>query len=261
MKKVLSIYFIILILCSLPASASPMPYIDFGVKGGIVGDSIMVPITITQNDILGGSFNIQYDAEVLQPITVEKKAGLGNAVFNFNINSQPNKIRLNWLRSDIGSEGVPGGVICEAVFRIKSNAKTQTELTIDAPLFYNNALQQVYCNIGKGIVYINTLYAATVFEQNGSSILRNLQTGSLTVGTSIYNSSGANKHVSVCIATYTADNKLYESIVNEYESFNGVTKSANKTLIIGSDIAKVKVFYWNGLDSLNPYVKTWEIQK
>lgn len=238
MKKIL---FIIMIFCLFSFSAyAAETEIAIPDAGGAYGEQITVDVNISDNDIAVGSMIIQYDPELLKPVSLTAGAALNNVTVLDNIKYASNAIKLSWmnLKTAIGS-----GNLAEIKFEVISDKACITGIAVEELKLRNPENKDVNAEITCGKIYLNYLDTDVQDGKNGYF------DGDFDINIWGVNTKSDPATICVYVAQYNGG-KLLNVKNYIYSDVSGFVKET-KTINVDKETNVVKIFSWN--NNMKPY--------
>ena len=211
-----------------PVAESEKIQLRVGSAAGIKGQTVTIPITINENfGIAGFKVNIQYDAGVLNPISIEKGEAIsqhGTLITNINQPQEnvqtPMHVTALWTNpSDI----TENGNLLLVTFKILENAEEGTypvSVTYKQGDVTNQVYEDVEINVVNGVVSVINVLKGDVYVDNLLSTKDLLKLGQYLANWPIdftaYEKDAADIHVDGLINTKDSI-KLSQSLLDETE--------------------------------------------
>lgn len=239
MKKIL---FTMMIFCLFSLSVyAAETEITIPDSGGAYGEQITVDVNISDNNIAAGFMIIQYDPELLKPVSLTAGAALNNVTADSNIGFDSNAIKLIWMNLEIA---IGSGNLAEIKFDVISDKACITSIAVEELKIRNPENKEVSAEITCGKLYLNYLGADVQGCETGYF------DGDFDINICGVNTKSDPATICVYVAQYNGG-KLLKAESYVYSDVSGFVKET-KTVNADKKANVIKILSWN--NNMKPYM-------
>ncbi len=210
----------ILSILTVPAFAAGTVSVDFGNVSGKTGETITLPVMITNNPgIATFRFRITYDADTLEFVSVEKGAVLTSGTLANSVNKEESTVTFLWYST---TDVIGDGVIANLKFKIlkPEDGKCDIAVTYLPQDLLNEDSQQISYTVSEGSVTVmngvNISGDITSYGTEADAVTLRLLDGTVQIS-EVSSTNGSYVFSGVSAGTYTVEVSKKDHATRIYE--------------------------------------------